>query len=355
MITSIRLQNYRSYNNDSFEFENSVNIIVGPNASGKTNLLEAILVICRGSSYRGRDAELIRIGKPWARIDAVFDKHDRILKIEKNDLSTKKTYIIDDKQYLRLPSDKTEKVVYFEPNHLQLLQRGPEARRDYIDELLEQFYPDFRIINRSYKRALAQRNSLLKQNPHTAKSQLFAWDIRLSELGEKVSAGRQNLVDEVNKQLSSTYSHIAGKKAKINLIYESQFPIAGYGSRLLSKLQSSTAVDFDRGFTGHGPHREDFTFLINAQPASATASRGESRSILLALKMFEIFMIEKIYEKPPLFLLDDVFSELDGSRRHALVEFLKDRQTIITTTDADTVTEYFARGNQHLISVLAKP
>ena len=129
MISAIRLQNFRSYKDDSFEFEPGVNIVVGPNASGKTNLLEAVLVLARGSSYRARDSELIKFDQPWARLDGNFEKNTRVVKLE----PPNKTFILDDKTYRRLNLDKTLPVVLFEPNHLQLMTRGPDQRRDYFD------------------------------------------------------------------------------------------------------------------------------------------------------------------------------------------------------------------------------
>src|SRR5581483_5631545 len=119
MISSVRLQNFRSYKDGSFEFEPGVNIVVGPNASGKTNLLEAVLMLARGSSFRARDAELVLFNEPWARLDGNFEGRSRSVKIEPSG----KTYIIDDKPYRRLRLDKTVPVVLFEPNHLQLMTR----------------------------------------------------------------------------------------------------------------------------------------------------------------------------------------------------------------------------------------
>lgn len=339
MIDNLRLQNFRSYADISFEFEPGVNIVVGPNASGKTNLLEAVLVLARGSSYRARDAEMVKFNKPWARLDGFFEKHTRTVKLE----PPSKTYIIDDKPYKRLSLDRSLPAVYFEPNHLQLMIRGPEQRRDYFDDLLERSQPAYKSLLSSYKRTLTQRNALLKHGRRQASQQLFAWNIRLSEQGSQIALARQNLVDDVNKRLAKNYSGISHKKSKVKLEYDIQFPVENYASRLLHKLEAATEIDFERGFTAYGPHREDFVFYLNSQPAAQTASRGETRSLLLALKIYELGMMEKVRGQKPIFLLDDVFSELDGSRRRALVESLKDHQTIITTTDAESVLEYFSQ------------
>ncbi|MBX4190485.1 DNA replication and repair protein RecF [Candidatus Saccharibacteria bacterium] len=358
MITNIRLQNFRSYKDGSFEFEPGINIVVGPNASGKTNLLEAVMVLAHGSSYRARDIELVQFNKTlptgrqaWARLEGSFVKSSRVVKIEISGDQSSKSFVIEDKPFKRLSLERTIPIVLFEPNHLQLISRGPETRRDYFDELLERSQPTFRSLAASYRRTLAQRNALLKHGPVRASQQLFAWNIRLSELGAQIAAARQQLTDQINKNISKNYGRIAGKRTKVELKYDCQFPAQNYASRMLSKLEKNTGLDFERGFTGNGPHREDILFYINNQLANATASRGEARSLLLALKIFELELIEKTRSQPPIFLLDDVFSELDGRRRRALVDNLADRQTIITTTDADSIIGYFATGAHQLISI----
>jgi DNA replication and repair protein RecF len=347
MITSARLQNFRSYKDESFEFDPGVNIIVGPNASGKTNLLEAVIVLARGGSYRARDGELVKFGRPWARLDGSFEKQARTVKIEAEP-QPNKSFEIDGKPFKRLSLERTIPVVLFEPNHLQLMTRGPETRRDYFDELLERSLPAFKPAAGAYRRTLAQRNALLKQSRGRAEQQLFAWDIRLSELGAQIAKGRQDLADEINRTIAKNYSRIAKKRSKVELVYDCHFPAENYASRMLSKLEKNSRLDFERGFTSSGPHREDFIFYLGGQPAGSTASRGETRSLLLALKIFELELIEKTRGQPPIFLLDDVFSELDGSRRKALVDTLAGRQTLLTTTDAEAVLEYFSE-NHHLI------
>lgn len=350
MVESVRLQNFRSYRDASFEFDDGVNIVVGPNASGKTNLLEAVLVLSRGGSYRVRDTELINFKEKWARLEGYFSGQDRVLKLERQGSSAQKHFLIGDKPYRRLGLERTVPTVYFEPNHLVLINRGPDQRRDYFDELLERTTPGYRSDLASYRRALAQRNALLKRGAHHAGSQLFAWDIRLSQLGEKIARTRSLLADDINRDIAAVYSKISKQKSDLKLTYEAQFHIDSYANRLLSALEKYAETDFQRGFTTHGPHREDFSFSLNGQPAGVSASRGETRSIVLALKVLELNIVEASRGQAAIFLLDDVFSELDAKRRKALVGYLKKRQTIITTTDADSVIEYFA-SNHNVIAL----
>lgn len=349
MITTLRLQNFRSYSDESFEFEPGVNIVVGPNASGKTNLLEAVLLLARGGSYRARDLDLIKFGAAWARLDGYFGPNLRTAKLELSDAETiAKSFVLDNKIYKRLGLERTVPVVFFEPNHLQFLTRGPEQRREYFDDLLERTEPGYKTISASYRRVLAQRNALLKQNPARASAQLFPWNIRLSELGEKVAVSRAELVEAINEQIAKNYGRIAGKRSRVAVEYQLQFPLNQYSSKMMKKLEASAKRDSQLGFTVCGPHREDIIFLLNGQPVSAAASRGEVRSLLLALKIYELKLVENARGQKPIFLLDDVFSELDGARRRALVKYLKNYQTIITTTDADAVLEYFTT-NTNLI------
>lgn len=340
MINDLRLQSYRSYKNDAFEFGNGVNIIVGPNASGKTNLLEAILVVCRGSSYRVKDTDLIQFDAPWLRIESDTIEGKRIVTIEKINDKTEKKYIVNSVTFRRLVMNKTIPVVVFEPEHLRLLNGGPERRREYLDNLLEQTVSGFSKIRREYKRTLAQRNKLLKSfqiNP----DELFVWNVRLSELGGKIVKYRNELIERLNEDIQDLYQELAQTNTTIKLEYTSPFSIETYSTEMLRGLEQCLKDDMLRGFTTLGPHRDDVSVIIDNHRAEVSASRGESRTVLLALKILELRLVEKSRNKKPILLLDDVFSELDGSRRKALTTYLQDYQTFITTTDADIVVQHF--------------
>jgi DNA replication and repair protein RecF len=338
MIHAIRLQQFRSYIDETIEFAPGVNIIVGPNGCGKTNLLEALLVSCTGASYRVADGELIAFEKNWARIDTTLPAHTRTIKLQLQGLKTKKTYIFDDKQYKILTHQHRLPVVLFEPNNMQLLHAQPEARRQYLDDLLEQTQPQFASIRKQYRRVLTQRNKLLKTKQPTSAEQFFVWNLRLSELGGVLAKARTELISHMNEVLPGLYHRVAGNNKTITTIhYQSKLPISSYETTLLKSLEDNLVKDTLRGFTSYGPHRDDFMICFDGKPASTRASRGETRSALLALKVFELQLLESVLGIKPILLLDDVFSELDGRRRHALASFLQTHQTFITTTDADLV------------------
>ena len=345
MISSIRLQHFRSYTDAFFELDSGVNIIVGPNATGKTNLLEAVLVVARGSSYKAKDGELVQFGQDWARLDAVTLSGQRIVKIKAEPVPGK-SFEIDDQVVTRLHQTKMLPTVLFEPNHLLLLSGSPDLRRTFLDDLIEQTETGFGAVRRHYKRVLAQRNSLLKKNPPDIHEQLFVWNVRLSELGGQIAKRRQALITHFNDRAPELYVHLAGRDNRIVLEYASRFSVEHYESQLLHKLESSTELDILRGFTAYGPHRDDLQVLIDGHAVQESASRGETRTLVLALKILELQILEEARNQQPILLLDDVFSELDAKRRQALTHYVEQYQTFITTTDADIVAQYFTATNR---------
>lgn len=349
VFNSLRLQQFRSYDDFAIELSPSVNIVVGPNASGKTNLLEAMLIICGNSSYRVNYGDLIKVNCEWTRIDADLRESTRVLKIKNNHL-IERTYEINKKVKKYLKFEDILPVVLFEPEHMRLLTGSPSLRRDFIDSYLLKINPEFNKLMTDYLHVVAQRNKLLKQGENVIKTQIFVWNIRLSELGGQIFKLRYNLINDINLKISDIYSKIAGTKNVVKIEYLTPLQRDNYESSLLTNLAQGINKDFLRGFTSFGPHREDILIKIGDTPASISASRGETRTIILSLKLIEIELLQKIRALKPLVLLDDVFSELDGVRRTMLTKYLQDYQTIITTTDADVVAKNFAQSS-NLISL----
>lgn len=341
MFTDIRLQNFRSYSDASFELSAGVNIIVGPNASGKTNLLEAVQVAALGYSYRAKDLDLLLFDAPWARVDVDTPTGKRSVKISQQGITAKKAFEIEGQPYQRLSIQKTIPMVLFEPNHLLLLTGSPDLRRTFLDDLIEQISPGYAATRRHYRRALSQRNALLKKGLQYAKSQVFVWNLRLSELGGKIANERLALLDQINQVSTNIYQSLSNTQSTIQVGYKTSCSTDQYESSLLRKLESNLERDCLIGFTTVGPHRDDMVVELNGKSAEDTASRGETRTIVLMLKLVELQVLERVCNSTPLLLLDDVFSELDGARRHALTSHMQAYQTFITTTDADVVVKHF--------------
>ncbi len=332
MFSTVQLRNFRSHQSLKLDFSPKTNVIIGPNGSGKTNILEAILMLGCGKSFRAHDSAVIRFKQAATKVTAESADHKRAIKLElKADGKVDKNFLVDEKKYKRLSFHKTAAVVLFEPNFMQLISRGPELRRDYFDGVLSRTQIEYQTLLNIYRRTLAQRNSLLKQ-PLVPTDQLFVWDIKLSELAAKIVTQRLRFTDELNQKLSRIYSEIAGSAQTIKIHYITATNTKDYANNLLSGLQKNRKKDAERGFTSLGPHRDDFGFLINHEAAVMSASRGENRTLLLALKIVEASLVESARGHKPILLLDDVFSELDETRQTRLVEYFKHNQVVITTT-----------------------
>ena len=342
-ITSLRLQQFRSYEDFAVELSPKVNIIVGPNASGKTNLLESVLLLSGASTYRASLQDVVMRGKQWARIEAMLSNRMRSFAVDVSGETVKKRYTINDTQRQRLRYEDVLPVVLFEPEDMRLLTGSPDERRDFLDDVLSITDPQFSGVKKQYNRVLLQRNKLLKSGYTPSKDQLFIWNIRLSELAGYIVQARVQLIDVLNSSISDMYSTIAAKKSKVHISYVTNIPLTSYESSLMQLLEKNIQNDIDRGFTSYGPHREDFSVTLKGVSAKVSASRGETRTLVLSLKLLEVDLIHTKRDIAPLVLLDDVFSELDGARRKALTSYLDNHQTIITTTDADIIAKDFAQ------------
>lgn len=348
IFTSLRLQNFRSYIDYAIELNPGVNIVVGPNASGKTNLLESLLVVCGSPSFRTAYDNLINNKKSWARIDSSNNEGTRVVKLKfKNDILDK-SFEINEKLKKRLSFNDVIPCVLFEPEGMRLLTGPPDLRRNFFDDILSETNFEFSSLKNHYKRALNQRNHLLKMGNKNISTQIFAWNVRLGELAGKLVEQRIKLLENLNKQIGKIYSQIAEQKTEVYIKYISDLNLKSYESSLIKALENSIEKDMLRGYTYFGPHREDYAIQINNKNADLIASRGETRTLVLSLKLLEIKILEQKRKLKPLVLLDDVFSELDGMRRRALTEYLEDYQVVITTTDADVIQKNFAQSTNRI-------
>lgn len=331
IIESLAVQYVRNHERFMCALSPDVTVIMGSNGSGKTTLLEAIYVALRGTSFRGSDRELLRYEADWWRIDLKLkDETTRTAAFDSTKETGRKKFIVDDKTMYRLTPTYKYPVVLFEPDDLRLINGSPTRRRDFIDTFISQLDPQYGINLRKYERALKQRNSLLKKQL-VSRNDLFVWDVTLSEYGAAIVARRIHFIEQLNSQINDTYNDIARSKDVVSIHYSDTL-IGNTKQKLMSELHSSYDRDKILGYTGVGPHRHDVVFKFNTFPALSTASRGEIRTIILALKFLEVGLIERMTDKKPVILLDDVFGELDKHRQQYLTTNFKSHQTVITTT-----------------------
>ena len=330
VVEKLSVQNIRSHDKFNIKLSPTITVITGNNGSGKTSLIEALYIILQGNSFKGSDNDVLSHEAPWWRIDTQFnDSQKRSISFNPSLSTGRKKIIIDNKTMYRLMPKYKYPVVLFEPDDLRLLNGSPTRRRQFIDNFISQLDPVYSNSLHKYERALKQRNNLLK-NQYIKKDELFAWDITLSEHGSYIIEKRIAFIEQINNKLNDAYNLIAKSKDNISVHYSHTY-IGDIKQKLLNDLHLHQERDKLVGFTSTGPHRHDVIFHFDGSPALAVASRGEVRSIILALKFLEVDIIEQITGQKPIILLDDVFSELDELRQKSLINNQLG-QIIITTT-----------------------
>lgn len=329
VINKISLKNFRSHNDFELILSPTTTVITGMNGSGKTSILEAIYLSLQGKSFKGTDNDILKKDSLWWSINFEFKNNDkRIVTYNSELLNSRKKIVIDTKTMYRMSPKYKYPVVLFEPEDLRLLHGSPNRRRQFIDNFISQLDPLYSSNLRRYDKALKQRNNLLKQ-PYMKRDELFIWDVTLSEYGSYIIEKRIAFIEKINSELNSSYKAISENNDIISIHYSNTY-IGDIKQRIINDLAASIEKDINYGYTSTGLHRHDVIFQFNNSPALDIASRGEIRSIVLALKFLEVEIIEKITDKKPIILLDDVFSELDDERQKRL--FSMKNQVIITST-----------------------
>jgi DNA replication and repair protein RecF len=339
IIRELELVNFRSYETARFVLHPAVTLVVGANASGKTNLLEALYVLASTKSFRAKDRDLIRHEQDHYRIVARGDETEYALGVQTHGASMEKRVSQDGNKKTLVGHIGQIQVTLFEPTHLHLVAGPPEERRKYLDFILCQTDRGYLKTLQAYKRVLRQRNAVLEGiQIDDVRRDIFVWDLKLAELATEIYERRQKLLGVINSMLPELYGDIAGEAVALELEYVATVAGNDYGAAFLETLTRNLPRDMGAGFTTIGPHREDFKVHFKNNDITAVASRGEVRTVILALKLAEMNYSEAETGIRPILLLDDVFSELDRNRRSYLLERLRDHQAIITTTDADAVT-----------------
>ena len=327
IIKNIKLINFRNHDHYQLDCQNT-SLILGKNGSGKTSVLEAIYISTRGKSFRATDSEIIKNGTDFYRIELEYENGEQI--IVTYDGKNKQFQVLNQKTR-RLPKKNQYPIILFLPSDLNLISHSPSRRRDYFDRVFSGFDETYHQSLHKYEKSLKQRNELLKKDSLSPES-VFSWNLMLAKYGTELSKKRQEFVQEINHQLTTIYRSIATNQDDINILYQTEahnLSAADY----LKTLEKNFTKDHCLGHTGFGVHRDDYIFYFNHKIADGSASRGETRSIILALKFIEAELIYQKTGKKPLILLDDVFSELDFARRHCLIKNFQDHQVIITSVE----------------------
>lgn len=330
VIAKLQVQNVRSHEQYVLPLAEGVTVITGANGSGKTSLLEALYIILQGTSFKSSDADVLRSDAPWWRIDIeTTDGDKRSASFDPTRLNRRKQFVVDGKTSARLVPKYKYPVVLFEPEDLRLLNGSPVRRRDFIDTFIGHLNPLYGPAVRKYERALKQRNNLLKRE-YINRDELFAWEIALSEHGAYIIEQRIAFIEQLNAGLADAYNDIAHTHDDVSVHYSHTF-VGDIKQKLINELHAHYERDRVLGNTSVGPHRHDVIFKLNGSVAMSVASRGEVRTIVLALKFLEVDLIERLTGLKPIILLDDVFSELDADRQNYITKYFKGHQIVITS------------------------
>ena len=341
-VLSLTLREFRSYEELSVSLGSGLTVISGPNGAGKTNLLEAIYFGCVGRSPRTtNEREVVRFGARSTRVlvrcDADDGPHELSVGFEPGQ---PKRLRVDGASVERLVDAPQRPLVsVFLPDRLDLIKGAPALRRAHLDQLVAALWPARVRTRRSYMQALAQRNALIGRIRSGAgsRSSLSSWDGQLADHGLALMGDRAAAVDAVRDRCVRIGGEL-GLEQDLALVYRPR-SAAGSAAELRAELAERVDQDLDRGFTGHGPHRDELTTRLGGRDLRAFGSQGQQRLGLLALLLAEREAIADHRNAAPVMLLDDVMSELDGVRRRALVELLRagGGQSVITTTDVEHV------------------
>lgn len=348
LIKHLSLRDFRNAPETEIDFSEGVNVICGSNAAGKTNILEAIFYFAAGKSFRNcKDRELISFGADRANItmsflsgqvnskmSALLSKHGRRqIKIGESGPLRLNEYI------------GRFRAVIFTPDHLNLVKGAPENRRRFLDLAICQSFPRYAATLSEYNRVLAQKNALLKRG-NVVNELLEVYNERLAALGAIITVNRKKYVARLEEEAKKFLFDMSNGKEELSLSYQSQAGDLETQDEIREKYKSiyaeKTEFEKERFVAYYGVHKDDFSVSVNKKSAKMFASQGQQRSIVLALKLAEGELSAKLTNEYPVFLLDDILSELDKDRKNYILSRITGRQVIITGCESeifDTETE----------------
>ncbi|GIM28881.1 DNA replication and repair protein RecF [Clostridium polyendosporum] len=342
-IKRLMLLNYRNYKQLTIELGKHVNVFMGDNAQGKTNVLEAMYYCGFARSHRtNKDRELINweCDKTFISLDIGKERLDKRIDI---------TILKDGKKAIKINSIKINKigelvgtfnVVMFSPEDLRIVKESPGVRRKFLDMELSQLNKRYYYNLVQYNKVLNERNIVLKKRTLDL-SMLDIYDIQLAQFGEYIIKERLNYISKLNEHGKAVHKDITSGKENIDFSYISTIKeFSNIREALLQSLEKNRAKDMEKRITSIGPHRDDFSIFINGIDAKSYGSQGQQRTSVLTMKFASLRIIKALIGEYPVLLLDDVLSELDFNRKRYVLSSIQDIQTIITCTGIEDLTDY---------------
>ena len=336
VIKSLKLKNYRNYDLLDLKFDPKTNILYGDNAQGKTNILEALYLSGTTKSHRGtKDRDVIQFGYDESHIETIIEKRNIDFQIDMHLKKNSPKGIAIDKVPIRRAGELFGIVhfVFFSPEDLNIIKEGPAGRRRFIDLELCQLNRLYVHSLVQYNKVILQRNKLLKElNLYPQYEEMLdIWDMQLISYGREIIQYRKKFIEQLNGIIKDIHFHLSGKKENLDVTYE---PNVDWDN-MEAAVKKSRFQDVRQRTTLVGPHRDDISFFVNGIDIRRFGSQGQQRTAALSLKLAEIELVKKTVKDYPILLLDDVLSELDGSRQDHLLSGIRHIQTVITCTGLD--------------------
>lgn len=350
-LTKLELVNFRNYEKLQWEPHHGINFITGPNAQGKTNLLEAVYFSGMGFSFRNKDKDTVRWGLTKTSLRGTYQLKDIMIDITA-DIHTegKKKLLINGAEDGRKYLPGRFGIVLFRPDDLHIIKGPPSRRRDFIDQDISIIDPVYRKSLRQYKRVIEQRNNLLRFGGKNNIETLKIWNEHFFQYGSEVLSKRIKLLKRFFPLVREMYAGITGNCEELEIKYLSTIKIIGTDQEqiinsFIAEGKTREREEFYKKQTLFGPHRDDVVFLINNKDARHFGSQGQIRSIALALKTAQLKLFKMEIGENPILLLDDVLMELDNQRQQYLMKLIDDKiQSFITsTTLTEKINQYVDR------------
>lgn len=369
-LKTLQLRQFRNYREAKVNFDAPKTILVGNNAQGKSNLLEAVELLSTLKSHRSiRDRDLVLEHTDIGQINATLERAYGTSELALTLRSQGRRTVSLNNEALRRQLDFLGilNAVQFSSLDLELVRGAPERRRNWLDSILTQLEPIYAYILQQYNQVLRQRNALLKKIrklraegrfdesvSHDYDAQLALWDAQLATTGSRVTRRRARVLERLAPLAAAWHASISASTEVLEVSYAPNVNLEkddpeGVQMAFLEKIQQRRLPEQVHGTTLVGPHRDEVDFAINETPARSYGSQGQQRTLVLALKLAELKLIEEVVGEPPLLLLDDVLAELDLNRQNQLLEAIQDRfQTLITTTHLGAFDSQWLKASQVL-------
>ena len=338
-IKDLNLYNFRNYFYENISFNDNINIFIGDNAQGKTNLLEACYYLANATSFKKiRDKDLIKFGQKEMKLSGTIRRSRSFKKVEILLNESDKNIFVNEVKYSRNKDLKSLfKLVLFTPEDLSIVKEGPNLRRDLLDEIIISIDFAYKNLRKDYDKILYQRNRLLKNKRSTYfKQELDAFDKSLVKLAYRIYKRREKFVKIIDEFANDFHNKLTNSKEELRIDYLADISSKDE-EKYYKKKKKKREDDLKYLSTQKGIHRDDISISINGKNTRIFSSQGQQRSAIINIKLAQLRLIKEVSSDKAVILLDDVFSELDEKRSHFLLENLEGYQTIITATNTKSL------------------